>query len=71
MSIATVITANPRGITKLYLRLKDLPAATAMSLSTVSRLRAAGRLPEPDAQFGRCLCWKPSTIERWAESGGL
>ena len=68
MSIATVITANPHRIAPLFLRFKDLPTATALSLSTLARLRAQGRLPEPDAQFGRCLCWRHETIARWAES---
>jgi predicted DNA-binding transcriptional regulator AlpA len=72
MSSATMITApHSKGLAPLFLRMKDLPSATALSLSTVSRLRRQGRLPSPDAQFGRCLCWKPSTIERWVDAGGL
>lgn len=71
MSNLTMITASPHRIAPFYLRLKDLPPVTALSLSTLCRLRRQGRLPSPDAQFGRALCWKPSTIKQWAESGGL
>ena len=56
-------------ITPLFWRLKDLPIATGLSLRTINRLRSQGRLPEPDAAFGRALCWRPSTISSWVDSG--
>jgi hypothetical protein len=72
MTSTTVITAPSHHTTgPLLWRLKDLPTLTGLSLRTVNRLRATGRLPKPDATFGRAICFKPSTIERWTESGGL
>jgi predicted DNA-binding transcriptional regulator AlpA len=72
MTSTTMITAPSQiAAERLCWRLKDLPALTGLSLRTVNRLRAEGRLPRPDATFGACLCWRPSTLERWAESDGL
>jgi predicted DNA-binding transcriptional regulator AlpA len=72
MTSTTMISAPTQHVVApLYWRLKDLPTLTGLSLRTVNRLRATGRLPKPDAKFGRAICFRPSTIERWAESGGL
>jgi hypothetical protein len=37
---------------------------------TVSKWRAAGTLPAPDAELTRRPLWLRSTIERWAERTG-
>jgi predicted DNA-binding transcriptional regulator AlpA len=71
MTSTTVIAAPSQHVaTPLYWRLKDLPDRVGLSLRSINRLRATGRLPKPDATFGRAICFKPSTIERWVNSGG-
>jgi predicted DNA-binding transcriptional regulator AlpA len=67
----TITSSSQNSITPLYWRLKDLPQLTGLSLRTVNRLRAEGRLPKPDAVFGRAVCFRPETIERWAATGGM
>jgi predicted DNA-binding transcriptional regulator AlpA len=68
---ATFATESQHKISRVFLRLCDLPEVTGLSLRTLNRLRAQNRLPSPDAQFGRALCWRPATIREWAETGGL
>jgi hypothetical protein len=58
-------------IIPLFWRLKDLPEVTRLSLRSINRLRAVGRLPKPDAVFGRALCFKPETIQSWVDAGGM
>jgi predicted DNA-binding transcriptional regulator AlpA len=55
----------------VFWRLKDLPQVTGLSLRTIGLLRANGRLPKPDAKFGRSLCFRPATIREWAANGGM
>ena len=66
-----IATPSQHNIRRVFLRSKDLPHATGLSPRTVARLRASGRLPAPDASFGRALCWRPETIQRWAATGGM
>jgi predicted DNA-binding transcriptional regulator AlpA len=65
-----VVEAQWHEIAPMFLRLKDIPRVTNLSLSTISRLRKMNCLPQPDARFGKALCWRPSTIEAWCEAGG-
>jgi predicted DNA-binding transcriptional regulator AlpA len=52
-------------------RMTDIGEAVKLSPRTISRLRAKGSLPPPDFHFGRCVRWKPASIEAWVISGGL
>jgi predicted DNA-binding transcriptional regulator AlpA len=63
--------STQKNIKPVYLRMKDLPRATTLSLSSLYRLRQANLLPLPDARMNRCVLWRPETIETWAQTGGL
>lgn len=62
---------NEQPIDPLLWKMADVSAATKLSPRTIARLRAAGRLPEPDAMYGRLPRWFPRTISDWINSGGL
>ena len=62
---------NQRDVDPLLWKMADISAATRLSPRTISRLRAAGRLPSPDAFYSRLPRWRPSTIENWIANGGL
>jgi predicted DNA-binding transcriptional regulator AlpA len=60
-----------QAISPLYWRTGDLIHVTRLSASTITRLRRARRLPDPDLIVGRALFWKPETITTWLDAGGL
>jgi hypothetical protein len=62
---------NEKEVSPILWRMGDDAAATRLSPRTISRLRAAGRLPAADASYGRLPRWRPSTIENWISNGGL
>jgi len=54
----------------LLLNAADLAKTLRVSIATVWRLRAAGKLPRPTTALGRQLLrWERRTIERWIEAG--
>ncbi|QEH34274.1 hypothetical protein OJF2_28090 [Aquisphaera giovannonii] len=59
----------PHGIEPM-LSIADLARVLAVSRRLIERERAAGRLPRPDLQMGRCPRWRAETIRRWIETGG-
>ena len=65
-----ITTPSQHRIAPLYLRLKDLAAATSLSLRTINRLRRKVDCRNR-TQFSDCaLCFRPSTIQRWVDCGG-
>lgn len=73
-SIPIAVVAPTLSIEPL-LRLTDLPAVLNCGIRTLERLKSAGRLPKPDLLIGtgnrKSPRWKPETIRRWIEDGGL
>lgn len=53
------------------LSMEDLAQVLNCSRRGLERLRAAGRVPKPDFQFGRCPRWRPETIRAWIEKGSI
>jgi predicted DNA-binding transcriptional regulator AlpA len=62
---------DERRIYPILWKMTDVAMATSLSTRTITRLRAAGRLPAPDASYGRLPRWFPRTIESWIANGGL
>ena len=60
----------PTGM-KPLLSIDDLAAILNCSRRLVERMRSAGKVPPPDLHVGRMPRWKPQTIRRWVEGGGL
>ena len=58
-------------MSELLWKMDDVATATRLSPRTISRLRAAGKLPPADFVYGRCPRWRPTSIERWIARGGL
>lgn len=56
---------------RLTWRLSDIVQATGLARRTLERLRSAGKFPPPDLNVGRCPLWRPATVSRWVEGGGV
>jgi predicted DNA-binding transcriptional regulator AlpA len=54
---------------RLMVRMADLPWITGLSLRTIARLKADGRMPSPDIKAGRAIAWRAETIKNWVEAG--
>jgi predicted DNA-binding transcriptional regulator AlpA len=54
--------------TRLAYRLNETASSLGISIRSLDRARASGRFPPPDQRIGRCLLYKPSTIEAWLEA---
>lgn len=52
----------------VYLDVHAVAARLGIAVRTVYDYRTTGRLPKPDAVFGRSPAWLPTTIERHAAS---
>jgi predicted DNA-binding transcriptional regulator AlpA len=53
------------------LRIQDIARRLTVSVETVTRMRASGRLPRPDLVVGkRSPRWTVSTINNWIAKGG-
>lgn len=50
---------------KKLLTLTEVADALGLSPSTLTAYRCRGRMPQPDAQYGRTPLWKPTTIRAW------
>ena len=60
------------GSTGALLTLADLAAHLRIGRATAFRLLAQGQLPPPDVRIGRrILRWRPATIARFIEQGGM
>ena len=53
-----------------YLTRREVAAWCRVPLSTFDSLRRQARVPFPDAQMGKHMLWKTSTIELFLNSGG-
>lgn len=53
-----------------YLTRREVAARCRVPLSTFDSLRRQARVPFPDAQMGKHMLWKASTIEAFLDSGG-
>jgi predicted DNA-binding transcriptional regulator AlpA len=71
MAEQMISESSQHNVKKVFWRIRDLEYSTGLSHRTIMRLRASGRLPQPDAVFGTALAWRPATIENWAMAGGL
>ena len=60
----------PAGMEPL-LSIDDLTVILNCSRRLVERIRSAGKIPKPDLQVGRMPRWKPETVRRWIEQGGI
>ncbi|APW60454.1 helix-turn-helix transcriptional regulator [Paludisphaera borealis] len=47
----------------------DLARTLACSRRVVERMRAAGKIPQPDIKVGKMPRWRPETIRTWIEKG--
>ena len=61
---------NAGHIIEPMLSIDDLTRILSCSRRLVERMRAGGRLPEPDIRVGKMPRWKPSTIRTWIEREG-
>jgi predicted DNA-binding transcriptional regulator AlpA len=52
-------------------RLDAIAKALGVSRRTLERERSAGRFPPPDLSIGKMPLWRPETIRRWVERGGV
>ncbi len=50
---------------RLALRYYEIAHMLGISVRTLDRYRSLGTFPQPDQQVGRCLLYKPETIEKW------
>ena len=48
-----------------YLDMQGAADLLGVKYETVQMYRHRGRIPEPDAVFGRAPVWKRRTLERW------
>jgi hypothetical protein len=53
-----------------YLTRREVAARCRVPLSTFDSLRRQARVPFPDAQMGKHMLWKASTIDAFLDSGG-
>lgn len=53
-----------------YLTRREVAARCRVPLSTFDSLRRQARVPFPDAQMGKHMLWKTSTIDAFLDSGG-
>lgn len=53
-----------------YLTRREVAARCRVPLSTFDALRRQARVPFPDAQMGKHMLWKTSTITAFLEAGG-
>ena len=53
------------------LGIADLATYLNCSRRLVERMRSAGKVPPPDLHVGRMPRWKPETVRRWTEQGGM
>ncbi len=68
--------AHPPGLqplsgAALTWRLEAIAKALGVSRRTLERERSAGRFPPPDLSIGKMPLWRPETIRRWVEGGGV
>jgi predicted DNA-binding transcriptional regulator AlpA len=62
--------ASASHLLPLLVSATDLAQLLRVSLATIWRLRAAGKLPRPATSLGRQLLrWQRSEIESWVEAG--
>ena len=50
---------------RIVYRYNDLARKLGVCTRTLDRERSAGRFPQPDQRIGRCLLYKPQTIQAW------
>lgn len=54
----------------VYLTRREAAARCRVPLSTFDTLRRQDRVPFPDAQMGKHMLWRSSTIDEFLEAGG-
>jgi len=70
LSNADSVEAPPTGPAPLLYSAKDLAGLLRVSVPTIWRLRAAGKLPRPlDALGGQLLRWRADEIAEWVRAG--
>lgn len=53
-----------------YLTRREAAARCRVPVSTFDAYRRQNRVPYPDAQMGKHMLWRASTIEAFLEAGG-
>lgn len=61
----------PPAPARLTWRLSEIAKALGVSRRTIERERSAGRFPPPDLHIGKAPLWRPESIRRWVERGGV
>ena len=62
---------NAGHIIEPFLSIDDLATILRCSRRLVERMRSAGKVPKPDIKIGRMPRWKPETVRRWVDQGGI
>jgi predicted site-specific integrase-resolvase len=60
-------SAGPPDERTMY-RQFEIARMLGISVMTWRRLRATGKVPPPDCEWGHTRLWKRETVERWIES---
>jgi predicted DNA-binding transcriptional regulator AlpA len=66
--LSTDQTAEPRLDDRLLLSARNLAAMMSLSIATVRRLDAAGKLPRPIRLAGS-VRWRADELRRWCDAG--
>ena len=62
--------AESEAVEDRYLTRREVAARCRVPLSTFDSLRRQARVPFPDADMGKHMLWRLSTIETFLEAGG-
>jgi predicted DNA-binding transcriptional regulator AlpA len=69
--VSTLITtAKSADALAPLLSQEDLAHVLNASRRTIERMRAAGKLPQPDVHIGKMPRWRPEMVRAWIERGG-
>jgi hypothetical protein len=62
--------ANDVGSRSAYLDRREAADYCRVPMSTFDSLRRRNQVPHPDAEMGKHMLWKRSTLDDFLESGG-